>query len=163
MADHAALSGPSRRVTVIGATLAGLGLLGIAAYFAWPFLSAFSNPEEARRLVVDAGPWAPIVFIAMQVVQVVVAPIPGQVAGLVGGYVFGLFWGLAYTVVGATIGFTLVFILARKLGRPFVERVVNPKVLAKFDYLADSEPSPFCFSYFSSPRFPMTSLPSSPY
>jgi uncharacterized membrane protein YdjX (TVP38/TMEM64 family) len=146
--------GRSRRPLVVAATIASIGLLGIVAYIASPFLSTFSDPEAARELIVDAGPWGPLVFIAMQVVQVLIAPIPGQVVAVVGGYAFGPFWALVYTMVGATIGFTLIFVLARKLGRPFVERFVSRNILERFDYLAETRGVLVFFLIFLLPAFP---------
>ena len=66
-----------------------IGLIGIIIYFAWPFLSVFSNPEELKRLIIAAGAWGPLIYILKQITQVLLAPIPGQVIGLIGGYLFG--------------------------------------------------------------------------
>lgn len=33
--------------------------LGIALYFAWPFISAFGNPDKIRYMIDKAGAWAP--------------------------------------------------------------------------------------------------------
>src|SRR5688500_14054075 len=98
--------------------LGAVGLLVVVTVLVWPYLSLFSDPEKARELISQAGPWAPLAFIALQILQVFIAPIPGQVTGFVGGYLFGTFLGTFYTIIGALIGFTLIFYLARKLGRP---------------------------------------------
>jgi len=50
------------------------------------------------------GVWAPLVFIGIQALQVVVAPIPGEVTGFLGGFVFGQWIGLAYSMVGLSLG-----------------------------------------------------------
>lgn len=142
-----------RRLLAIAAGISGVGLAGIAVCLASPYLSAFSDPGEARRLIVDAGPWGPAVFIAMQVVQVLVAPIPGQVTGVLGGYLFGTWWGVTYTMVGAAIGFTLIFVLSRRLGRPFVERVAGNK-LERFDHLAETRGVLVLFLIYLLPAFP---------
>lgn len=131
-----------------------IGLIGGIIYLAWPFLSIFSNPEEARSLIIDAGAWGPLIFILMQVVQILIAPIPGQVVGLIGGFLFGPFLGLIYTLIGATIGFTLIFFLSRKLGRPFVERFVDKKFLNKFDHLTKEKGVMVFFFIFLLPAFP---------
>lgn len=92
----------ARAYAVAGAALAAVALL---TWWGWPYISRFLDAEQARRLVEDAGAWGPLVLIGMQVVQVVVAPIPGQITGLVGGYLFGPVLGVVYTTIGATIGF----------------------------------------------------------
>lgn len=129
-------------------------IFGVILYFTWPFLSSLNNAEQVRELIIKAGPWGPVVYILMQLAQVLIAPIPGQVVGLIGGYLFGPFLGVVYTVIGATIGFSLIFILSRKLGRPFVEGFVSRKVIDKFDYLTKDKGPWVFFFMFLLPAFP---------
>jgi uncharacterized membrane protein YdjX (TVP38/TMEM64 family) len=138
--------------------LAGLAIvtvvLGFAIYMLSPYWSVFTNPEQVQALVLAAGPWGPVVFIALQILQVFFAPIPGQITGLAGGYLFGAFWGTTYTMIGATIGFTLIFNLVRLLGRPIVEYFVSDAILAKFDYLIKAKGPFVFFLIFLLPAFP---------
>lgn len=131
-----------------------LVLVILLVVFWQPLTGFFGDPERTRQLITQAGPWGPLVFIALQVAQVLLAPIPGQVTGFVGGFLFGGFWGTVYTTIGAAIGFTLIFVLARKLGRPFVEYFVDKKMLAKFDYLVESRGTLIFFLIFLLPAFP---------
>lgn len=140
--------------TIIAVTVAIFIFLVVVVYFAWPYMSLFTNPEKARALIEDAGAWGPIIFILMQVVQVIIAPIPGQAIAIIGGYLFGAFWGIVYTLIGASIGFTIVFVLARKLGRPFVEYFVSQKMLDKFDHLTQNKGVLVFFLIFLLPGFP---------
>jgi uncharacterized membrane protein YdjX (TVP38/TMEM64 family) len=120
----------------------------------WPYASSFDDPEKIKQLVADAGPMGPVVFMGMQLLQVLIAPIPGQVTGFVGGFLFGTVLGTVYSTIGATIGFTLIFILARKLGRPFVEYFVDKKTLKRFDYIAETKGVLVLFLIFLLPIFP---------
>lgn len=129
-------------------------VIGILIYWGWPYLTLLSDPDQVREIIIQSGTWGPLVFILMQVVQVLVAPIPGQVVGLIGGFLFGPFWGLLYTIIGATIGFTLVFLLSRKLGRPFVERFVDKKNMDRFDHLTEEKGAWVFFFIFLLPAFP---------
>src|SRR5690606_35980871 len=78
----------SRLVPLLAAGLV-LVVAGLVTWWGWPYIGRFLDAEEARRLVQDAGPWGPLVLIGMQIVQIVIAPIPGQITGLIGGYLFG--------------------------------------------------------------------------
>lgn len=127
-----------KKLILIG-VLAIISLGVLIALYGRPLWELFSSRDRIEALVEDAGPWGPLVFILLQMVQVVAAPIPGQVTSFVAGFLFGTFWGTVYTMIGITIGFTLVIVLARKLGRPFVEYFVDKKKLEKFDYLAESQ------------------------
>jgi len=152
MSQHSDLK--KQKISLIVTALILLSLFGIIIYFGWPFFSIFSNPDETRELIIEAGVWGPLIYILMQAAQVLIAPIPGQVIGLIGGFLFGPIWGLIYTLIGATIGFTLVFILTRKLGRPFVERFVSKKFLDKFDHLIKEKGVLVFFLIFLLPAFP---------
>ncbi len=142
------------KTSLIIFTLGSIALLGIITYYGWPFLSDLYNQEKLKKLMIEVGAWAPLLYILLQIAQVVIAPIPGQVVGIMGGYLFGPFWGVIYTLIGATIGFTLIFILARKLGRPFVERFVSKKVIDKFDHLTKDKGVWVFFLIFLLPAFP---------
>lgn len=143
-----------KTIQVIVILLAFITILGCIIYFGWPFFTVINNPEQARKMIIDAGAWGPFVFILMQIAQILIAPVPGQVVGLIGGYLFGPLLGLIYTLIGATIGFTIIFFLTKKLGRPFVERFVNKKVLDKFDHLIEEKGVMVFFLIFLLPAFP---------
>lgn len=131
-----------------------LALVVAAVIYAEPLFALFQDQKRTQEIIQSAGPWGPAVFMLLQIVQVFVAPIPGQVIGFAGGYLFGAFWGTVYGMIGAAIGFTLVFLLARKLGRPFVELFVDKKLLKKFDYLAESKGVFVFFLIFLIPALP---------
>ena len=64
--------------------------------------------------------FAPVVFIAIQALQVIIAPMPGDVTGLLGGFVFGQWLGFSYSTLGLTIGSLGAFWVGRRLGATFV-------------------------------------------
>jgi len=131
-----------------------LGLVVATIIFWQPLSSLLTNPDKLRETVEQAGAWGPLLFILLQLAQVIIAPIPGQISGFVGGLAFGTVWGTVYSMIGAAIGFTLIFIFARKLGRPFVERFVDKKLLEKFDYLTEANGAFIFFLIFLLPAFP---------
>ena len=96
-----------------------------------PFLYLFGDLDKLKVFILDFGVFAPLVLIFLQILQVLVAPIPGQLMGLASGFIFGPFLGTVYTMLGTVIGSYIAFKLSRKLGRPFVERMINKKVLIK--------------------------------
>jgi len=93
-------------------------------------------------------------MILLQILQVVVAPIPGEVTGLFGGFLYGPYWGAVLSTVGLTIGSFAAFALSRALGRPFVERFVPGPALARFDYLLHHKGNFLVFLLFLIPGFP---------
>ena len=118
-----------KMLRVVIPTIAVLIVLAIVMALYWEqILGFFQNPEHINDYVNSAGPWGPLVFIAVQFLQILVAPIPGQAVGVLAGALFGPWLGLVYSMAGAVLGFTTVFVLAKLLGRPFVEKFVFLKV-----------------------------------
>lgn len=118
------------------------------------FRSLFTDPDRLAAAIRGFGPWAPVAFVLLQAVQVVVAPIPGQVTGLVSGYLFGAVAGTVYSALGLAIGSAVALSLARRFGRPYVERAVDPATLERFDRAADRDGLLAFFLAFLVPGFP---------
>lgn len=76
-----------------------------------------------------------VAFITLQILQVLLAPIPGQLLGLLGGYLFGFWHGLGLTMLGLTIGSGIALGLARLFGEQIVRRLVPESIFARFDSL----------------------------
>ena len=91
------------------------------------------------------GPWRHLAFVGIQVLQVFFAPIPGQLTGFLGGFLFGFWPGLALTMGGLLLGSSGAMLFSRRLGRPFVRRIVGEELFAKFGYLIEGGG---LFSYF---------------
>jgi len=85
----------------------------------------FTSIRKLEGWVNASGPVAPLVFVLIQVMQVVVFVLPGEVAQIVGGYLFGTWLGTLYSVVGLAIGSAADFLLARYLGLPFVNALFS--------------------------------------
>jgi len=100
------------------------------------------------------GPLSFIGFILLQVLQVVVAPIPGEVTGLLGGFLYGPLLGVFLSTIGLTIGSYIAFALARAFGRPLVDRLVDKRVMKRFDYLLHHKGAFLVFLLFLIPGFP---------
>jgi uncharacterized membrane protein YdjX (TVP38/TMEM64 family) len=116
------------------------------------------DPETVRTTVEQFGVLAPVAFIGLQVLQVIVAPIPGQVLALAGGYVFGPALGLTYSLIGATIGSAIAFGLSRRFGRPTVERLVHPRTLETVDRFLEDHGRVAVFLVFLVPGLPDDAL-----
>lgn len=120
--------------------------LGVAKYFTDRNLLAHFFSEHRTNAV--------LIFIGLQVLQVVAAPVPGEVTGFVGGVFFGTFGGIIYSTIGLTIGSWLAFVLARMAGRPLVEKIVNPETIKRYDYMMKHKGLLLAFLMFLIPGFP---------
>lgn len=93
----------------------------------------FENREHLKDLMLGAGFWGPLIFIGLQILQVVVAFIPGELTQLAGGWLFGTVLGTIYSLIGITLGSIFNFYIARILGTKFVAAVAGKSNLEKFE------------------------------
>lgn len=117
-------------------------------------LVAFSDPVALRNYLKSYGPWTPVIFIAIQALQVIVSPIPGEATGLLGGYLFGIGWGLFYSTIGLTAGSLMAFGLARWLEVSVLEKFVRLDRLHKLAFITKPEGVLISFVLFLIPGFP---------
>jgi uncharacterized membrane protein YdjX (TVP38/TMEM64 family) len=118
------------------------------------YYDAFTDKERIQQLLKTMGPLAPLIFIAVQTLQVVFAPIPGEATGFLGGFLFGVPLGMLYSTIGLTLGSTLAFLLGRWLEVHFVSRIVKPETLKRFDFLMERQGALVAFFLFIIPGFP---------
>ena len=88
---------------------------------------------------IDAlGPWGMGIFLLIQILQVVIAFIPGEPVELAGGMLYGTFGGLALCLCGILIGSSLIFAAVRRFGQPLVDRFTSPEAAGKYAFLTDA-------------------------
>lgn len=142
------------RWKVLAATVViavGFVALYLAARRYAPF---FFNAAELRAWIAGFGVWAPLVFIGLQAVQVVAAPVPGQVVAVVAGYLFGAVLGTVYSLTGVMIGSAVAFKVSKRYGRPAVERLIDDEFLESFDGLVEQAGLPGLFVFVVIPGLP---------
>ncbi|SFR57184.1 MULTISPECIES: TVP38/TMEM64 family protein [Halorubrum] len=137
------------------AAAVGVALLAVGLYVLVNRYAGFITDAEALRTWLDQfGFFAPVVFIGIQALQVIVAPIPGQVLAFVAGFLFGSFWGTVYSLTGVLIGSAVAFSLSKRYGRSFVEGVLHEDVVARFDDFVDTVGVPGLFAFVIIPGLP---------
>ena len=140
-------------------TLAAAVLLAIlyrGPLWAWicQAYCAITDRECLHAFLKSVGPLAPLVFIVMQALQVVFAPIPGEATGFVGGALFGIPLGFLYSTLGLTLGSLLAFLLGRWLEIRVVARWVGQETMDRFEFLMEHQGALVAFFLFIVPGFP---------
>ncbi len=117
-------------------------------------IDLFHKREAIRDLVLSFGPYAPIGYIAIQALQVVFSPIPGEATGVLGGFFFGVWKGFIYSTIGLTLGSLAAFFISRQF-RPFVKKWLSKSpYYQKFERLLEHQGIFICFLLFVFPGFP---------
>jgi uncharacterized membrane protein YdjX (TVP38/TMEM64 family) len=131
------------------------GVFGGIAYaiYASGLFDLFINRRHLNNFIKEHRTYAALIFIGLQALQVVAAPVPGEVTGFFGGSFFKA-WGIAYSMIGLTIGSWIAFMLARMLGRPLVVRMVSADTIQRYDYVMKHKGLWLAFLMFLVPGFP---------
>lgn len=95
------------------------------------------NMQSFEELVNSFGIWGGIFMFVLQVVQVVLAVIPGEPIELIFGALYGTLWGTVLCIAGIVCGTALIYILVQKLGKSFVEKIIDSKQFQKLKFLHD--------------------------
>lgn len=152
-------TGAAKKWYWIGGCL--LGMLLLAWFFRHEIASALitaygwiSNREQVERFIAGFGNAAPIAFMTLQLLQVILAPVPGEATGFIGGYLFGSFKGFVYSSLALTAGSWINFTIGRFLGKRYVRRWIPAHKLARFDRLVKRQGVILLFILFVIPGFP---------
>ena len=101
----------------------------------WPTLSIVFEPggvETLIELITSQGPLGVLILLGMQLLQIIVAFIPGEVVQIAAGMMYGPLWGSVVILVGCVLSSMVVYELVHKRGAPFVRSMVGEKQLLKF-------------------------------
>lgn len=109
----------------------------VSCFVGIPLLKFVKEPEKFRALVDNLGVWGYLLYLLIQVFQVVFALIPGEPFEILAGYSFGSILGTVLCLLGSLIGSSIVFFLARKLGVKFVELFFSKEKIKSIKFLHD--------------------------
>lgn len=81
--------------------------------------------DKFREYTLSLGKLGPLVVILFQILQTIVAPIPGEVVQIAAGYVYGIPLGTFYVIAGMMIGSMMAFFFSRFMGGSFIENLLK--------------------------------------
>ncbi|MGX7205765.1 TVP38/TMEM64 family protein [Enterococcus pingfangensis] len=127
----------SRRLLNI-ISLTGIALtISVTIYFY--HLGVFNDMNSLRQLIGHSPIAGPLIFILIQIVQVVIPIIPGGISLAAGVLIFGPYWGFIYNYVGIVIGSLILFLMGRHYGKPLIMHLVSDKVYQKYIHCLDDQ------------------------
>ena len=95
----------------------------------------FATAKNFQLMIESYGKWGWIVAFGIQVLQVVVSPIPGEVVEVGMGLCFGWFWGTVICMVGGALAAWLIMLFVRKFGVKFVELFVSTEKINELRFI----------------------------
>lgn len=127
----------------------------IFIYYSPEILRILSSMDNFRQYIRSTGSWGPMMFILFQILQIVIAPIPGEVVQIAGGYIYGIGLGTLYNTIGMVLGSAMAFYFTRVIGRSYIEKLLQKKDYKWMALINDEKKfSVFLFIFFVIPGLP---------
>ena len=126
----------------------------VAALWLTGFFEAASSLEGIKAYIQRCAPWSHLAFFGIQLVSVILAPIPSNITAAGGAILFGLWPAFALTYLAVAGGSMLVFALSRALGQGFAEKLVSRKLSERYLGVIRRKRDVFLAMAFLFPFFP---------
>lgn len=139
--DLSKLSKKAKIGLIIAVVAAVVAVALLITWACMPYINMLSDPETQAQFeawVSSLGILGVLLMLAIQVVQIVIAFIPGEIVQVLAGVMYGTWGGLALCLAGCVVASACVFVVIRKLGRDFVVRLFGEEKINSFDFLNDS-------------------------
>lgn len=110
--------------------------------WAFPWVMKLQEPafrEQCKEYIQSVGISGWFIMLAVQVLQVIFAIIPGEPVEVLSGLLFGTWSGLFLCLLGILVGTAIIYCIVKWFGKPFVEMVVSPEKIEKLNFLNNSK------------------------
>ncbi len=123
----------------IGLSLIILLVITIVVYLKYSgILGYMTSLEQLKDYIEGFGSKAYIVFFILQLISIIIAPIPSNVTAVAGAMIFGMWGSFIITTLAIICGSAIVFSLSRIYGKAFTEKFMSQKSLKKYENLINS-------------------------
>jgi len=90
--------------------------------------------ESIRAFIDQHKNISVLLFICMQILQVVIFIIPGDIINATGGFLFNIYIGSLLSFIGVVLGSIIAFYISRLLGYNFVNKFIKKEKIDKIVY-----------------------------
>ena len=146
-----------RRLVIALAVIAALAGCGYALWKTGVF-ERINSVDELREVISGAGAWAGVVYFFLQMMTVIVAPIPSNISMMAGALALGFWKAMILGVLAVVAGSMIVFLAARALGRNAIQRFLDKGVMDKYLPVIEEKQDMFLFLTMLFPFFPDDAL-----
>ena len=90
--------------------------------------------EKIRDFINQHKNVSVLLFILLQILQVVIFIIPGDIVNATGGFLFNIYIGSILSFIGVVLGSIIAFYISRFLGYNFVNKFIKKEKIDKIVY-----------------------------
>ncbi|HHU55075.1 MAG TPA: TVP38/TMEM64 family protein [Acholeplasmataceae bacterium] len=116
-------------------------MVGVTIYL-FPLFLKLREPDMRAQLqeyINQIGFWGWLLMLGVQVLQVIVAFLPGEPVEIIMGALFGPYLGTLTCMLGIAIGTLAIFNLAKLIGMPFISLFIDPEKLNQYKFLNSAQ------------------------
>lgn len=120
--------------------------VAVISAFMVPFVWSLRDPENQLKFetfVDSLGVFGILFMFFIQVLQTIVAIIPGEPIELIMGLMYGTVGGLIISLCGTAAGGIIIFLCVKKFGMKFVDKFINSDGFSKYSFLKDPKKREF--------------------
>ncbi len=135
------MSGKSKKVKIIIIVLVAFFCLVLTAVLI-PVINSLRTKEGTQamgKFISELGFFGPVIFVLAEIIQIILALVPGGPVEVIGGAVFGAVKGLILCEIGIITATVIIHNLVRKFGKPFVSTFISEDKIKKFKFLQDEK------------------------
>ena len=117
-------------------------IVGVPAYiyfFQHDLITQFSNIDSVKQIINDNNAASVPLYIAFQIIQLIICILPGQWLQLAAGIAWGFWIGLLLSLIGALFGSILTYFLAKYLGTDALRLIFGQDKLDQLTEKLDSK------------------------
>jgi uncharacterized membrane protein YdjX (TVP38/TMEM64 family) len=130
-------------------------ILAVCYFIGKPLLEFVSEPEAFRVWVQSKGLLGILIFMILNILQVILAIIPGGPFEVGAGYAFGVIPGTILCDIAMSIGGVINFLLVQKFGMKFIELFTTREKIESVKFLkANKKSEMLLFLFFLLPGTP---------
>lgn len=131
-----------RQITQLILAILAVIFICILGYFIGrPLVQFVSEPQKFQIWVEEKGILGVLAFMGMNILQVLLAIIPGGPFEIGAGYAFGVIKGALICDIAMTIASVIIFLFVKKFGLRFVELFVSKEKIESVKFLKSSKRS----------------------
>lgn len=104
-----------------------------------PLVRGYNNLSAIEGFIEDFGVLSVFALLFIQILQIIVALIPGEVVEFAAGALFGPVWGTLICMLGILLGQWLIFTIVIRWGNSVLSAVLDKKFMKKFKFLHDEK------------------------
>jgi uncharacterized membrane protein YdjX (TVP38/TMEM64 family) len=131
----------NRRPLLVFGIFLVLTTAGLTVLF-WPLIRELNDPayrEAFSAWVAGLGLGGIFILLGLQILQIVVAVIPGGPVEIIAGAAYGAWGGFGICAAGCVVASSLVFVMVRKFGLPLLRRFFGDRKTKRWKFLEDAK------------------------